>query len=378
MNDNREVAIIGAGVIGLGIGWQLARRGYPVTVFERDEPGSGASNAAAGMLAPLAELEFEETALFRLGMASLESYPEFIEALESETGQSVDHRDDGTLVVAVDRDDAEAVDHIQKYREQLDLDVERLSAEEARELEEGLAPSIHSAVLCHSDSQIDPRRLVDALTAAFENAGGTLVTGKRVVEVETSDGVRALRTADGERHETDLAVVCAGAWVNELEGLPSSVVPPIRPVRGQMIATTLGEPPLCRHVLRVPDPSQLDVYLVPKSDGRLLIGATSEERGFDPHLTAGGVFELLRGAWKALPGIYDQDILEMWTGFRPVTLDNEPVLGPTDVDGLWLAVGHGRAGILLAPVTARSIADAIETGQIPDVIKDFTPASKTR
>jgi glycine oxidase len=373
--EDREIGIIGAGAIGLGVGWVLARRGASVTIFERNEPGSGASRASAGMLAPVAELEFGERELFELGMRSLELYPKFVDQLESQSGRSVDYRDDGTLVVAVDRDDAEALDHIHEYHEQLGLGAERLNGEEARELEPGLAPSTHGGLMCRTDHQIDPERLVDAMVDGFRAAGGKLRTDTPVNAVDL-DGVHPrIAPVEDPPEAFDTVVVCAGVWSNDIEGLPDDTLPHLRPVRGQMIAIDLGAPPICEYVLRVPDPSQLDVYLAPKSRGRLLVGATAEERGFDPHLTAGGVFELLRGAWDALPGIYDQDLLDMWTGFRPTTLDEKPVIGPTETDGLWVAVGHGRGGILQTPITAHSIAEAMETGRIPPAIEDFTPAS---
>ncbi len=376
--EDREIGIVGAGVIGLGIGWELARRGGSVTIFERDRPGSGASRASAGMLAPVAELEYGERKLFELGMRSLELYPEFVAELEEASGRRVDYRDQGTLVLAVDRDDAEALEHIHDYHRDLGLDAERLTAEQARQLESGLAPSIHGALLCRSDHQIDPERLVEALVVAFERAGGELREGRAIEAIDLGPDRHTLATDRGEAHPFDAVVVAAGVWSKEIGGLPDGLLPHLRPVRGQMIAVDLGDPPLCEHVVRVPDPSQLDVYLVPKSRGRLLVGATTEERGFDPHLTAGGVFELLRGAWQALPGIYDHDILETWTGFRPTTLDDEPVVGPTDIEGLWLAVGHGRSGILQTPVTARAVAEMFERRRAPSVIEDFTPAAKSR
>jgi glycine oxidase len=373
--ENRDIGIIGAGTIGLGVGWMLTRRGASVTIFERDQPGSGASRASAGMLAPVAELEFGERELFDLGMRSLELYPQFVDRLESQSGRQVDYRDDGTLVVAVDRDDAKALDHIHEYHEELGLGADRLTGQEARELEPGLAPSTHGGLLCRSDHQIDPERLVDALLDGFREAGGTLRTDTPVAGVDL-DGARPRIVPEEQAPAAfDTVVVCAGVWSNEIDGLPDDALPHLRPVRGQMLAIDLGDPPICEHVLRVPDPSQQDVYLAPKSSGRLLVGATAEERGFDPHLTAGGVFELLRGAWEAVPGIYDQDILDMWTGFRPTTLDEKPVIGPTDDDRLWVAVGHGRGGILQTPVTAHSVAEAMETGTIPSAIEDFTPGS---
>ncbi len=368
-----DIAIIGAGVAGLGVGWKLAQAGYDVTIFERDTAGSGASYAAAGMLAPTAEVTFEEEALLHLGQHSLAMYPDFVAELEQASGVDVDYRTDGTLMVALDRDDAEALDHVHDYHRELGLAVEKLDAEQARELEPGLVPGLHSALLIRSDHQVDPRRLTRALAEAFRRVGGRLREGCAVGRVELDERVQAVVTDAGERVDCDTLVVAAGAWTRQLEGIPADVLPRVRPVRGQMLAVDLGDPALCRHVIRAPD-----AYLVPKSDGRLIVGATSEEMGFDPELTAGGVFELLRGAWETLPGIYDQHLLDMWTGFRPVSLDNLPVIGPTGVDGLWLATGHGRNGILLTPVTATCLADAIMAGEIGDTLQDFTPTRFAR
>lgn len=374
--DDVEIAVVGGGAIGLAVGWQLAERGREVTVLERGEVGAGASTAAAGMLAPAAEAEYGEPELVELGLESIRRYPAFVERLEDRSDADVDYREDGTLVVAVDRDDAAALDHIHNLHRELGLEAERLTGDEARELESGLAPSTQAGVYCRSDHQVDPRRLVSALAEALVRAGGQI---RETTDVDTllieAGQVHGLVTADGDRIDTSRILVATGAWTRELDGVPDELRPHIRPVRGQMLAVDLGDPPLCGRPIRAPDPSRQDVYLVPKSDGRLLIGATSEERGFDPHLTAGGVFELLRGAYEAVPGIYDADLLEMWTGFRPVSLDNQPVLGPTDVDGLWYAVGHGRNGILLAPLTGETLAAAIDTGEIPEAIAGFTPAS---
>ena len=379
MDDTTDIAIIGGGVIGLSIGWELLRRDRSVTIFERDEIGAGASRAAAGMLAPRAELDFEEGELLDLGVESLARYPGFVDRLEEATGESVDFRTDETIVVAVDRDDAEALDHIHSFQTDLGLEVERIGADRARELEPGLAPKIHSALLCEADHQVDPIRLVDALGEAFVAAGGQLREGTAIREVGRAGGaVSGVLTEEGEEIEAENVVVAAGAWAPEIGGIPEGIMPHIRPVRGQMLACDLGDPPICQRVIRVPDPSQQDVYLVPKSDGRLLVGATSEERGFDPHLTAGGVFELLRGAYKALPGIYDRNILDLWTGFRPVTLSGQPVVGPTEIEGLWLAVGHGRGGILMTPLTAEIVAESLCADTPADQLDLFTRPSQSR
>ncbi|MBA2661730.1 MAG: glycine oxidase ThiO [Bradymonadaceae bacterium] len=365
-----DYLIIGAGVSGLAMGWRLAQRGHRVLILEREQAGSGASRAAGGMLAPTAEVKFEEEALLRLGQLSLELYPSFVAELEQAAAMSVDYRSEGTLVVGLDRDDVEALDHIHRYHKELGLAAERLTAEAARKREPGLSPNVQAALYCPADHQLDPRRLVEALAIAFERAGGTLLEHTPVAEI-VCEGARvcAALAADGRRFEAGEIVIAAGAWTRTLRGLAPEHMPHVRPVRGQMIAIALGEPALCRHVIRGPD-----AYLIPHTSGQLIIGATSEEMGFDARLTAGGVFELLRGAWEMLPGIYDSALLDMWTGFRPVSLDGAPILGPSPhIEGLWFAVGHGRNGILLAPITAQLMADALESKQSSGAMAAFLP-----
>lgn len=346
-----DIIIIGAGVAGLGMAWRLAEEGHDVVVLEKDEAGAGASTAAAGMLAPTAEVRFEEVELLQMGQRSLELWPDFARTLEEASGMSIDYRTEGTLVVAVDRDDLAAIEHLHRYHAELGLPATMLDGDEARQLEPGLAPSIPGAVHCPDDHQVNPDLLVEALVTAFGRAGGDLREGVEVERVIAKDGsVEAVETTSGERLEARVVVLAAGAWSRKIDGLGPDR-PQVRPVRGQMIALELGEPELCRHVLRAPD-----AYLVPRSNGELVIGATMEEMGWDDRLTAGGVFELLRGAWETLPGIYDAPIVGTWTGFRPMTLDNHPIIGWGEQDGLYVATGHGRNGILLTALTAERAA----------------------
>jgi glycine oxidase len=372
--NSREIVVVGGGVIGLSAARTLSDAGASVTLVERDSPGQGASWAAAGMLAPTAEVDFEETELLGLGRESLGMYASFVERLEDETGYDVDYRADGTLVVGLDRDDSQQLDRLHAYREDLGLPVGKLSGGQARQREPALSPNVHGATWCPEDHQVDPRKLVRALQASLEARDVRLTQQTTVARVERSeDTVDGVVTEDGELIEAQDVVLAAGAWTNRIDGIPGDVMPHIRPVRGEMIAVELGDPPLISHVIRASG-----VYLVPRSDGSLVIGATSEERGFDDRVTAGGILKLLHGAWQVVPGIDDQAIIEMWTGFRPVSLDSQPVIGPTDLEGLWLATGHGRNGILLAPMTAEILRQSFEQGAVPEAYQEFAPSRLSR
>ena len=370
-----EVIIIGAGVVGLGIGWQLASKGHAVTILEREDQiaaaNGGASGAAAGMLAPTAEVRFEEERLLAFGQHSRELYPEFVSELQSASSVDVDYRDFGTLVVGLDRDDAEALEHLLEYQHSLGLVASRLSGDAARELEPALSPNVHTAIHCPSDHQVNPRRLARAMAEAFTHEGGILRTSAPVDELLIEGGIaRGCLLQSGEELTADAVLAAAGAWTRKLGGVAKKHLPRIRPVRGQMLSLEMMEgAPLCDMVIRAPD-----AYIVPRSDGELVIGATMEEMGFDTRLTAGGVFELLRGAWETMPGVYDLSISELWTGFRPISLSNEPILGPSpDIENLWFATGHGRNGILLTPATALHMAEAMHTGVVPEALLPFLP-----
>ncbi len=369
MKPTRTIAIIGGGVAGLGPAWQLAERGWEVHLFERNRIGSGASSTAAGMLAPVSEATFKEKALLELGQQSLRLYPRLAEELDAVTGIDLDYRRQGTLIVAVDRDDAEALERLHQYHLELGLPAQRLVGQEARKKEPGLSPNIHYALFTPGDHQIDPAAMLEALAAALVEAGGTIHENTPVAGLQIGDGgVEGLRLDDGSTRDVSHVLIAAGAWTPELEGIPKAVLPHLRPVRGQMLIVELGNPPLIEHVIRAPD-----AYLVPRTDGRLFVGSTMEERGFDERLTAGGLLDILTGAWEAVPGIYDAPVIETRIGFRPVTLANEPVIGTTEIGGLHLSVGHGRNGILLTPATAYGLAQSIDSGQIPSWLEAFQP-----
>jgi glycine oxidase len=371
-HSDPRVIIVGGGVIGLSIGWQLAKVGCGVSIYERNYAGRSASWSAAGMLAPLAEVHFEEKALLQLGNLSLQLYPEWVEALEADSGMSVGYRTEGTLIVGLDQDDARELKHLYESQQFLNLPCKWLTGTEAREIEPLLSPKVTAAIFSPSDHQVDNRLMVEALILAYRRAGGNLYENMPVEKIEIRDAKARGVWVEGVLAKGDIIVLAAGCWSNEIEGLPGIVKPPLRPVKGQILALQMEAGVILQKVIRTIRAKYLtDVYLAPKNDARLVIGATNEEMGFDTRLTAGGLFELLRGAWEAVPGVYDLPIVETWTGLRPGSRDNAPILGETAVENLVMATGHYRNGILLAPVTAREIASLVLTGQTSEVIAPF-------
>ena len=365
--SERPVVIIGAGTIGLSIGWKLAEAGQAVVIFEQEHAGRGTSWQAAGMLAPDAEIGFEELELYALSRESLRRWPVFAEQLEEATGQEVDLRTEGTFVVADEPDSAQALRRLYDFQKEQGLSVEWLSAQEALEREPFLAPRLAAAVFAPSDYQVDNRRLLEALRGAFEQAGGVLREQTPVQSVQPDASRPVVTTAGGEHVEAETVVVAAGVGTRDLEGLEA--LPAVRPVKGQMIELQADRPFALEHVVRGPD-----AYLAPKSDGRLLVGATSEERGFDTRVTAGGLFELLEGAREVVPGIDELEVTATWAGLRPAARDNAPLLGASGAPGVVLATGHYRHGILLTPVTAEEVAHLVLHRETSRWLQPFSPA----
>jgi glycine oxidase len=361
------VAIVGGGICGLGIAWRLVLAGRAVEVFDKGEVGRGATWAAAGMLAAGAETEPGEQALLALTLAGRRQWPDFARELEAASGIAVGYRDEGTLVVAPTRDDAEQLRFTYEFQRGLGLDLAWLSGAEARRLEPHLRPGIAGAVLSAADHQVDNRQVALALKEACLRAGVRIHERCAVTGLDLEAGrVRGLWSGE-TRHAADCVVMAAGAWSGGLSWLPAQARPPVRPVKGQMLTLAMDPvSPLLRHVLWAPK-----IYLVPRDDGRLLVGATVEEKGFDEQMTAGGVYELLDAAWRPLPAIEELPILETWVGFRPTSRDDAPILGETPVEGLLVATGHHRNGILLAPVTADAIAQLILTGETTEAVRPF-------
>ncbi|MEW6441417.1 MAG: glycine oxidase ThiO [bacterium] len=361
--SGKSVTIVGGGVIGLSIGWVLSKQGCAVTIWERGAAGREASWAAAGMLSALAEVHFDEQDLLRLGLVSARMYPEWVGELEAASGMSIGYRTDGTLIVGIDPDDARDLRHRYEIQSHFQLRVEWLRGAEARVREPLLSPRVTAAISCLDDHRVDNRRMVEALKVALQAAGGVLEENCPVEKIEIRNGRAEGVWVQGELREARTIILAAGCWSGSMAGLPDAVRPPVRPVKGQMIALQMLPESTLTNVVQAPD-----AYMVPKQDGRLFIGATCEEMGFDTQLTAGGMFELLRGAWEAVPGIYDFPMAETWVGLRPGSRDNAPILGKTPVEGLIMATGHFRKGILLTPVTAREIAALVLTGETSEQI----------
>lgn len=363
-----SVAIIGGGIIGLAIGWRLAAAGCRVDIFEKGRAGQGASHAAAGMLAAGAEAEPGEQRLLPLCLESRSRWRGFAAELEAASGQPVGLRDEGTLIVALTRDDVEVMRVNHQFQRGLGIESHWLTGAQVKELEPFLTPRAVAGVLSPLDNQVDNRRATAALRIAFERAGGRLHEDSPVEAVDAEAGrVRGV-VVGGRAHAADMVVLAAGAWSRQIAGLPAAAVPPVRPVKGQLLSVAMDPAaPLLRHVLWAPK-----CYMVPRADGTLIIGGTTEEKGWDDSLTAGGVLAMLEGAWRTLPGIEELRISEMWTGFRPGSRDDAPLLGPVaGVDGLVLATGHHRNGILLTPVTADLVAGFILTGRQDPLMQPF-------
>lgn len=362
-----RVCVVGGGLIGLASAWRAAERGLDVTVLD-DAPGSGASSVAAGMLAPVTEVTYGEEELLRLAIASAEAWAGFAADLGAATGIDVGHRAQGTLLVAHDDDDRRALVDLAGFMEELGLDAEVLRSRACRQREPMLHPRIRGGVLAHGDHRVDPTRVLTALQQACAQAG-VVLREHRVARVDHDDGhVVGVTTTDGGQIPADTVVVAAGVWSGRIDGLPDDVVPPVRPVKGQVVRVRApdGEPPLLSASVRALVRGR-SVYLVPRPDGELVIGATQEERGFDTTVTVGGVRELLDDAVRIVPGLDEAVVVEAHAGLRPGTHDNRPYIGPTGLGGCVLATGHFRNGVLLTPITADAIA-AMLVGDEPDPV----------
>lgn len=270
--------------------------------------------------------------------------------------------------MALDRDEAEALQRHYQFQKEHGLDVEWLTGAEAREVEPMLTPRLPAAVFSHFDHQVDNQLLVDALIIAFRKCGGQLVEHEPVEAVVPDEHTPAVILAKGHRVEASHVIIAAGAWSRSIAGLEADHRPAVRPVKGQMIQMQMALPFELSHVVW-----GRHAYLAPKRSGRLLLGATMEERGFDRTVTAGGLYTLLEAGWRMVPGIYDLEVTDTWAGLRPGSRDNDPLLGPSAAPGVFFATGHYRNGILLTPVTAQEMARMVLTGETSPWLAPFSP-----
>ncbi len=365
--NTADVAIIGGGVIGLAIARELAQRGVrDVLIVERSSLGAEASSAAAGMLAPQAEADSSDD-FFRLCCQSRDMYPAFAQSLNDETGIDIELETSGTLYLAFTKEDESELERRYEWQTRAGLDVEKLSSDTAKLLEPCISDDVRGALRFPLDTQVENRRLISALASANEALGVHVLTGvsvdslnikrNRVAGIATSRGFIAC----------ERVVIAGGAWTSHIlnEALPN---PRIEPIRGQMVSFE-ATPQIVRHVIYSPRG-----YVVPRRDGRLLAGSTTERAGFDKRVTAAGVQSIVSSALEISPRIAALSLTSSWAGLRPRAADGLPVLGPcAEIAGVFYATGHYRNGILLTPITAELLAGAIVDEEISPPLQIFSP-----
>ncbi|MCX3062353.1 glycine oxidase ThiO [Streptomyces beihaiensis] len=369
-----DVLVVGGGIIGLVTAWRAAQRGLSVAVADAD-PGGGAAQVAAGMLAAVTELHYGEQTLLALNLESARRYPDFAAELSETSGRDLGYRACGTLAVALDADDRAHLRDLHELQRRSGLDSAWLSGRDCRRLEPMLAPGVRGGLRVDGDHQIDPRRLSAALVTACERAGVVFHRAHAERLRVDRDRARGVVLGDGTEVAAGQTVLAAGSRSGQLAGVPDEVRPPVRPVKGQVLRLRVPKayaPFLSRTVRAIVRGGP--VYLVPRADGELVVGATTEELGWDTTVTAGGVYELLRDAHELVPGITELPLTETRAGLRPGSPDNAPLLGPTALPGLLVATGHQRNGVLLTPVTGDAMAHALVTGELPEEARPFTPA----
>ena len=378
-----DTVVIGAGVIGLGIAWRCRQRGLSVTVVD-PAPGSGASRTAAGMLAPVTELHYGEQPLLALNLASAVRYPSFAAELEDVTGRSIGYRRTGTVVAAWDAADLATLRDLAGFAGTLGQSVQSLTGRELRSLVPGIAPGLPGGLLAPDDHQVDNRRLHAALLAAVAGAGARLVRAAVARIDVVGDRARGVTTVDGTTLAAGTVVLAAGAYSGRIAGLPDGARPRVHPVKGQTLRLRMSAATMPPLILRGTVKGS-PVYLVPRAVeadnvdttvptvGELVVGASSEEAGFDCAPRAGAVYELLRDAQSLLPAVSEAELVEVSTALRPGSPDNAPLIGPSGVNGLVLATGHYRNGVLLTPITGDGVAALLADGRLPPDLASFRP-----
>ena len=374
--DMSDVIVVGGGVIGTAVAWRAAANGQRVTLVDPGADSDKASLVAAGMLGPVSESVFGEENLLNLNLLAVERFPSFNADLERAAGDVTGLRTEGTLSVAYDRGDLAALRRLTDFRHSIGLRAEALDGPQCRKLEPFLAAGVHGGVLAPGDLSVDNRRYTRALRAAAGRAGVTTVTGTVTAIADGAAGLAAdlvtVTLATGEVITARSVVVAAGWGTSCIAGLPESVRKAIRPVKGQILRLRHpgNLPPVTTHTIRALVQGR-DVYLVPRADGELVVGATQEERD-DTDATAGAVHDLLRDAMTAVPAVSELTLAEISVGLRPGTVDNGPVVGAVS-ERLIVAAGHFRNGILLSAATADAVAALLRGDEPAKQWAPFTP-----
>jgi glycine oxidase len=377
MSTPSHVHVVGGGVVGLACAWELSRNGHDVTLVAPAPGRDGASWVAAGMLAPVTEAQFGESALTALLVEGARLWPDFVAALEADAACTVGYDETGTVTVALDASDRASLDDLLAYQLELGLAAERRSASECRRLVPALSPALRGGIEVPGDHAVDNRALLDALVTACRAHGVTSVVGTLAALEEGP----TLVLTDGRRIGADRVVLAPGTGLSGIRGLDDAGLPPVRAVKGHILrlgplpaapgARATG--PLLTRTVRALVHGR-SVYLVPRRDGSVVVGATIEERGFETAVQAGAVHELLCDARAVVPGVDELELLEASAGLRPATPDNIPRIGWTGLEGVVVATGHYRNGMLLAPLTARAVLDLLASRPVASLIRSLAPA----
>lgn len=361
-----DVTIIGSGIIGQSIALEARRVGLRVAVLQKPRIGA-ASPAAGGMLSPSGEAFDSEQSLINLANESCRIYPEFIKKVESLSGLTAGYKTDGTLMIALTRDHVGELEQLGEAQRARGLHTKWIQPQALKQIEPNLSPRQCGGLLASDDHQVNPDLLNKALLKANQNSGTHFISHEGSVGFEqkagATSGVILEDHALYDRIDSPWVVAAGGAWSHEIEPLKKM---PLRPVRGQYVRLQGRE--LIKHVVRTPD-----VYMIPRENGVLYLGASMEEAGFDATPLAGHTMDMLWHAFRAVPGIYELEILETAVGFRPALRDNLPAIGPTQIPGLLTAFGHYRHGMMLAPITAAAILEILQSNRVPDILSALSP-----
>ncbi len=363
MSTATDVLIIGGGIIGCAIAERLADAGLKVTVVEKGQPGKEASWAAAGMLAPYAEVVHHVSpVLAALFEESHKLYAEWVARLQQDSGQEIGYQTGGSLMVAADFQEAEILAGLLDRMQLADKPIQDLSSGELKKLQPGLADCVQSGLFFPRDSYVNNRELMQALVTSATVKGVTFLANTKVLNVETAGSRATGVKTTGGGIAADRVVIAAGCWSPQID---LDLTIPVRPVRGQIVHLHVEKQFLRRLV------HSTGCYIVPWPDGRTLVGSTLENVGYNRETSAAGIQQLLAAAIATVPALGAASVRQTWAGLRPDTSDNLPILGSTPYDNLFVATGHFRNGILLAPITAKLISELILTGNSPGMLHPF-------